>query len=283
MAVVSRRQPSALVSNGLSMATVALNVAGAATDAVPIAKQILNSAAHISAFAERIHKKREAMYALIRKVEAYSTQIDIAVAGRVLDPQLQHRLARLLSVFVKIEALLEEKAGRKKYPVRVWNKLIAKPDRAEVLAADLDQEMTLFNLLTGIQLSLTVDDTARAVAEDALYDGQFRRLRDCDVEKLDVIRKHETDTEVIVWSSARVDGQLMVVRHIEPVTPSETNAVVRRQSLSAPHNEFLENIQKVSTISGSHRYIAQLYGRHVRGPEAVFKSGQTSVLSRVCA
>lgn len=52
MALVSRRQPSAFISNGLSAATVALNIAGAATDAVPIAKQILNSAAHISAFAE---------------------------------------------------------------------------------------------------------------------------------------------------------------------------------------------------------------------------------------
>lgn len=52
MAVVSRRQPSAIVSNGLAVATVALNIAGAATDAVPIAKQILNSAAHICAAAE---------------------------------------------------------------------------------------------------------------------------------------------------------------------------------------------------------------------------------------
>lgn len=52
MAVVPRRRPSALVSNGLAAATVALNIAGAATDAVPIAKQILNSAAHISAAVE---------------------------------------------------------------------------------------------------------------------------------------------------------------------------------------------------------------------------------------
>ncbi|KZV85972.1 hypothetical protein EXIGLDRAFT_233135 [Exidia glandulosa HHB12029] len=137
--------------------------------------------------------------------------------------------------------------------------------------------MTLFNLLTGIQLSLTVEDTARMAAEDALYDGQFRRLRDCDVEKLDVIRKHETDTEVIVWSSARVDGQLMVVRHVEPLTPSEDEEVAiarsRGQSLPTSYNEFLKNIEKVSTISGSHRYIVQLYGRHVRSPEAVFKFG----------
>lgn len=50
------------------------------------------------------------------------------------------------SVFVKIEALVEEKAGRKNYPVRVWQKLITKPNRAEELAAELDQEMTLFNV-----------------------------------------------------------------------------------------------------------------------------------------
>ncbi|KZV84139.1 hypothetical protein EXIGLDRAFT_700740 [Exidia glandulosa HHB12029] len=223
-----RTRTSAMVSKGLSMATVALNIAGAATDAVPVVKQILNSAAHISAAAE----------------------VDIAVAGRVLDARFQQRLARLLCVFVKIEALVEEKAVRKNSPEKIWHRFITKPNRAEGLATELDQEMTLFNLLTGIQLSLTVDHTARAVADDARYDGQFRRLRDCDVEKLDVLHKHETEAEVIVWSSARVDGQLMVVRHIEPLTLSANKniavALSRRQSLSVSYSEFLKNVEKVS-------------------------------------
>ncbi|KZV98074.1 hypothetical protein EXIGLDRAFT_702161 [Exidia glandulosa HHB12029] len=276
---MSGRQPSALVSTGLAAATVVFNIAGAATDAVPIAKQILDSAAHISAFAERIHKKREAMYTLIRKVEVYSTQIDILVAGRVLDARLQQRLTRLLSVFVKIEALVEEKLTWKNYSVKAWQKFIAKPNRAEELAAELDHVMTLFNFLNGIQLSLVIDDTAHTVADDAGYDGQawiskFRRLRDCDVEKLDVIHKRETNTGVIVWSSARVDSQLMVVRHVESLTAVESDDVavsrLRQQSLPAFYFEYLKNIEKVS---GSNRHIVQLYGRHVRGPEAVFRSG----------
>ncbi|KZW00997.1 hypothetical protein EXIGLDRAFT_720052 [Exidia glandulosa HHB12029] len=283
MAVVSRRQPSALVSTGLSVATVALNVAGAATDSVPIAKQILNSAAHISAFAEKMHKKQEAMHMLIKKAENYSTQIHIAVAGRVLDAQLQQRLARLLSVFVKIEALVEEKLGRKKNPARLWHKFITKPNRAEELAAELDQAMTLFTVRPSSHLvSLTVDDTARAVAEDARYDGQFRRLRDCDIEKLDVIDTRETDEGVVVWASARVEGQLMIIRYLESQPHAKTEIVGTFHGIPLYRPKYaldvyIEHIKKVSTVCGSHPHIAQLYGRHVQGPGAVFKAGTVTL------
>lgn len=119
MAVVLRSQPSTLVSTGLSVATVALNVAGAAADAVPIAKQILNSAAHICAAAEvlhsflfvcamltyllqRIQKKREAMYLLVEKADMYAKQIDEAVAGCDIDASLQRRLRRMYSYTLSI-------------------------------------------------------------------------------------------------------------------------------------------------------------------------------------
>ncbi|KZV82917.1 hypothetical protein EXIGLDRAFT_684410, partial [Exidia glandulosa HHB12029] len=163
MATVSGRHPSAIVSTGLSVATVALDVAPEVTDAVPIAKQILNSAAHISDAAEKIQKKREAMYTLVEKADIYATQIDIAIAGRVLDASLQRRLERLHSVFVKIEALVNDE-------VRVKNRALAgrtwknSSNRPGSLVAELDREIQLFHLLTA----------ARAVAEDAKYDGQVR-------------------------------------------------------------------------------------------------------------
>lgn len=40
-------------------------------------------------------------------------------------------------------------------------------------------------------------------------------MRDCDVEKLDVISEYETDDGVVVWQSARVDGRLMVIRYLD--------------------------------------------------------------------
>ncbi|KZV85976.1 hypothetical protein EXIGLDRAFT_233208 [Exidia glandulosa HHB12029] len=162
MAVVARRQPSALVSNGLAAATVALNIAGAATDAVPIAKQILNSAAHICAAAERIQKKREAMYLLVEKADTYAKQIDQAVADCEIDTSLERRLGRLYCVFVKIEALVNDKVeGKSPALVRVWRNVITKPNRAEALLGELDREIELFHILTGIQLST-----------DVKYDGQ---------------------------------------------------------------------------------------------------------------
>ncbi|KZW00981.1 hypothetical protein EXIGLDRAFT_830401 [Exidia glandulosa HHB12029] len=281
MAVVSRRQPSTLVSTGLSVATVALNVAGAATDAVPIAKQILNSAAHICAAAERIQKKREAMYTLVEKSDIYATQINIAVAGRVLNTSLQRRLERLYSVFLKIEALVDTKAGSKNNALtRVWQNVVAKPNRAETLVVELEREIQLFQLLTEIQLSLVadhtasaVDDTATAVAADAKYDGQFRILRDCDIEKLDVIRKCETDEGVVVWASARVKRQLMVIRFLESQPQAKTNTMPMLNGSTQSWDMYIENIKKVSTVCGSHPNIVQLYGRHIQGPGAVFKAG----------
>ncbi|KZV81384.1 hypothetical protein EXIGLDRAFT_731371 [Exidia glandulosa HHB12029] len=281
MAVVPRRQPSALVSTGLSAATVALNVAGAATDAVPIAKQILNSAAHICAAAERIQKKREAMYTLVEKSDIYATQINIAVAGRVLNTSLQRRLERLYSVFLKIEALVDIKAGSKNNALtRVWQSVVAKPNRAETLVAELEREIQLFQLLTEIQLSLVadhtacaIDDTATAVAADAKYDGQFRILRDCDIEKLDVITTRETDEGVVVWASARVKRQLMVIRYLESQPHAKANTVTTLNGSTESWDVYIEHMKKVSTVYGSHPHIVQLYGRHVQGPGAVFKAG----------
>ncbi|KZV95525.1 hypothetical protein EXIGLDRAFT_766094 [Exidia glandulosa HHB12029] len=266
MTVVARRHPSSLVSTGLAAATVALNVAGAATDAVPIAKQILNSAAHISAVAEKIQKKREAMYTLVEKADIYATQIDTAVAGRVLDASLQRRLERLYSVFLKIEALVDVTAGSKNNAlVRVWQNVVSKPNRAETLVVELEREIQLFQarsypvvsypsaqsaqLLTGIQLSLVVDNTARAVAADARYDGQIRILRDCDIDKRDIIERCETEQGTVVWASARVDGQLMVIRFLD------SSSIFKRDCSDAygvvtwgraPYQEYLENVKKVS-------------------------------------
>ncbi|KZV84135.1 hypothetical protein EXIGLDRAFT_727585 [Exidia glandulosa HHB12029] len=290
MAVVSRRQPSALVSNGLAAATVALNIAGAATDAVPIAKQILNSAAHISAVAEKIQKKREAMYTLVEKADIYATQINIAVAGRILDASLQRRLERLYFVVLKIEALVEAKVGSKKNALtRAWRNVVTKPNRAERLVVELEREVQLFQLLTGIQLSLVadntaraVDNTARAVAADVRYDDQLRLLRDCDIDKREIIERRGTDEGTVVWASARVDGQLFVIRYLESQSNAETNTMTTLNGSSHPwgakYYEYLENVKKVSTVRGSHPNIVQLYGRHFQGPEAVFRAGTLDLL-----
>ncbi|KZV86182.1 hypothetical protein EXIGLDRAFT_774267 [Exidia glandulosa HHB12029] len=243
---MSRRQPSTLVSNGVSATTAALNIAGAATDAVPFAKQIMNSAAQISAFAEKIQKKREGMYMLIQKVEIYSAQIDMALAGRVLDVSLQRRLERLYSVFLKIEALVDVNAGRKDNALtRVWRNVVTKPIHAETLVIELDREMQLFRLLTGIQLNLVIDDTARAVAEGARYDGQIRILRDCDIEKRSIIRQVRTDQGTIVWASARVDGHLMVIRYLDPAS-----IVNRDHSVSAEAYQMLDASAHLVNVHG---------------------------------
>lgn len=121
-------------------------------------------------------------------------------------------------------------------------------------------------LLSGIQLNLVVDDTARAVAADARYDGQvrsslaglrhandllhkFRLLRDCDIDKRDIIERWETNEGAVVWASARVDGQLFVIRYLESQSNAETNATMSSNGSSLQwdaYHKYLANIKKVS-------------------------------------
>ncbi|KZV85983.1 hypothetical protein EXIGLDRAFT_698801 [Exidia glandulosa HHB12029] len=269
---MSRRQSSARVSNGLAATTVALKIAGAATDAVPIAKQILNSAAHICAAAEGIQKKREGMYLLVEKADLYATQIDQAVAECEIDTSLQRRLGRLYSygfVFHKIEALVNDEVESKSPAlVRVWRNIITKPNRAETLLAELDREIELFHILNGIQQSA-----------DSKYDGQFRRLRDCDIEKLDVIKRRETDEGVVVWASARVKRQLMVIRYLESQPKAQTNVA---QGASQSWAAYLENIKKVSSmvaiLRGLNWYSDQDASSHLEDVHGLTWVGEAAVV-----
>ncbi|KZV95529.1 hypothetical protein EXIGLDRAFT_766098 [Exidia glandulosa HHB12029] len=266
------------VSPYMSGTTTMLRVAREATDGIQLAKQILGSAAHIAELAERIQQKREAMEQLVEQSSLYARMVDIAVAGRVLDAALQLRLGRLHLVFKKIEALVDADVRPKSRVKRALQNIFIQPDRAATLSRELEREIQLFQvpllllapafrltagkLLTGLQHGFAIDDVTHTIRGDIRYDGQFRALRDCDVEKLDTMRRHKTSEGTIVWASARIDGQLMVVRYLE----SEENAQPGKRKTAYP-----ELLTKVSTLNASHRNVVQLYGRQA-APESMFSA-----------
>lgn len=77
---------------------------------------------------------------------------------------------------------------------------------------------------------------------------KFRRLRDCDIEKLDVICRRKTDEGVVVWASVRVKRQLMVIRYLESQSNVETNAMMTLGN-SQPFDSYYEYIENVKQVS----------------------------------
>ncbi|KZV85031.1 hypothetical protein EXIGLDRAFT_753521 [Exidia glandulosa HHB12029] len=254
----------------LEGATVTIQVAKELSSGTPLVAQILASAAHISELAERFQKKRDAMYELIERSGIYAAQIEAAVAGRVLHEQLHLRLERLHAIFAKIEDLTVKAADVKLTMARRVRDAFVNPTRAERLDAELQREIQLFELTIAIDTRLVVSDVSRLIEEDATYyDGEFRRLRQCDVHKLDVIAERRTDEGVITWAGAEVDGKVMVVRYLEGL--SEFNQP------GAAWTAYPELIKQLSSVNASHRNVVTLYGIH-RSQFAftVFRSGTLS-------
>ncbi|KZV92313.1 hypothetical protein EXIGLDRAFT_769079 [Exidia glandulosa HHB12029] len=194
----------------LETAAAALKVAREATDAIPIAGQILGSAAHIFELAEKIEKKRQAMHDLVTTSANYAHQIDLAVAGRVLEVSIERRLERLYTVFAKIEALFQRETAPQRAILRILHQVFVLPIRAEALAAELENEMKLFQALSLIDARLAVADTARIVEEDVRYEGDWRRLRHSDVQKLHIVHQYAVADGILTYAGARVDGELMI-------------------------------------------------------------------------
>ncbi|KZV93932.1 hypothetical protein EXIGLDRAFT_748895 [Exidia glandulosa HHB12029] len=264
-----------MASGALESATLAFKIAREATDAVPIVRQIVGSAALITEFAERVHTRREAMYQLCEKAAIYATQIDTTLSGRKVDSHLYLRLLRLRTVFAQIERLMTDEARIKSKIRRTLRDAFIAPKRAEALARELEQEIQLFSLLTAV-------DTSIAVSDDTRYDGEFRRLRHCDVRKIGVLAQHDCPEGLITWAAARIDGEVMAVRYLEIADQTSLALPTSKRKSAAPWDGYPDLLRGLSSVHASHPYVAQLYGRHTSADGlsfAAFRSGTGSMLT----
>ncbi|KZV92329.1 hypothetical protein EXIGLDRAFT_790507 [Exidia glandulosa HHB12029] len=268
MSAPSHTTSSAVVTT-LEAATAALKIGREATDAVPIVKQILGAAANIFELAERIEKKRQAMFDLVLAAGDYAKQIDAAVAGRVLDVKMQRRLERLYTVFAKIEALMQKEAGPKSVALRTLRNVFVLPIKAESLATELEREM---KLSSSIDTRLAIADTARIVEEDSRYDGDWRRLRHGDVRKLHVVKTYAVDEGVLTYASARVNDELMIIRYLDkPLSGGHGSShSCRPMGRGSSWTSYPELIRRLSTVQASHPNVVQLYGIRGGSPQATF-------------
>ncbi|KZV93922.1 hypothetical protein EXIGLDRAFT_691109 [Exidia glandulosa HHB12029] len=239
-----------LFPDPLETTTLAFRVAREAVDAVPIVKQILGAAVHISEFAEKVKKKRESMNELVEKVNIYAAQIGAMVADRAASEQtdghIHHRLQRLYAVFMKVETFISSQASTANPAFRWLRNNFVAPNTAEKLSRELQREVELFQIMIAVDIRFTLGDVTRNVASDSLYDGEFRRLRYCDVHKLATIAQTREACLTVTWARAEVDGKLMVVRY---ETLTRGDAVPDGVGALFPRATYLEVIKSISLTS----------------------------------
>ncbi|KZV86603.1 hypothetical protein EXIGLDRAFT_698246 [Exidia glandulosa HHB12029] len=87
-------------------------------------------------------------------------------------------------------------------------------DKAAAFARDVDDSSSHARILSDTMTQRLERLRKLYVEEMTPHDGQFMQLRDCQVKKVDVIMKQETEHGTVVYLKARVDGvnELMVVR-----------------------------------------------------------------------
>ncbi|KZV81178.1 hypothetical protein EXIGLDRAFT_844832 [Exidia glandulosa HHB12029] len=263
-AVSSPMSSSSWMSPAVSGTSIALKIARDATANVPIVGQILGVAVHIADLAKQAQKNKEAMRALARKASILAQRVDEVVSGRTPSANLLERLVNLKGAFTKVEEFMAEQVKKRNPATSVYRSLFVLPTKMEELSQDLDSEVASFSLAAAIDMRLYIE-------ESSLYDGQFRRVRECDIRKLDVIMQRETEHSTVTYVKARVDGvsDLMVVKYVKPRTENDGgykwHDATREQVLSV-----------TSDFDISHPNLPQLYGRAVENGVVrftVFRSG----------
>ncbi|KZW01815.1 hypothetical protein EXIGLDRAFT_716464 [Exidia glandulosa HHB12029] len=275
----------------LAALVVALKVAREATDDVPIVKQILGAAVAIVEYAEKIDKNRDAMYSLATKSATLARQIKDIVAGRTVNPLLTAHLEELSDVFKGVEDFMAKHAavGRFSRIRRAFDHAFVVAKHVERLREELQDASQGFLIAAALDSNLGIQETKLRIAEtnmrmvetnlriaettlqvqqNAQYDGEFRLLRFCDINKLEEIRDFGLGDRCVRYARARVDGTsgVLVLRYLDTSDGEQAAA-----------NEDVRNIiardsilQKLSNIRNVHPNIARLYGWGTGSPSSRF-------------
>ncbi|EJD39669.1 hypothetical protein AURDEDRAFT_171303 [Auricularia subglabra TFB-10046 SS5] len=240
-------------------------IAVAATDSVPIVKQILGVVARIVALAEKFEKDRDAVHSLAQKAKMMTDTIEAAVPKANPDGNLLISLEHLHTVLSSIQKWLEKHTAKPRF-LKILSYLLTVSKDLDRLNQDLNTALSLFHL------SAQIEASARK---------RFCEIPDCNIDKLDLITEYADEDEpyTVKYCSARIEGlgRLYVVRYFEgnkrsnvDVRPGGMTYLQRRL---AEHDEILEDI---STFHKSHQNVARLYGQGLSSGDnqfTVMKSG----------
>ncbi|KZV84091.1 hypothetical protein EXIGLDRAFT_776898 [Exidia glandulosa HHB12029] len=155
-----------VLTTRLQYLAVALKVAREGTDAVPIARQILGSAAHCVDLAITLRRGDVAVKTLAESAAMFATQINevTKVRERMVDGALLTCLERLDSIFTDVREFVMETANAQRL-AKIMRYLFVIPERVAELQSKLNFEVQVFLVATAVEANVRI-------AESALYDGE---------------------------------------------------------------------------------------------------------------
>lgn len=244
--------------------SLAVSLAREATDAVPVVKQTLGVAVRIMALAEKIDRDREALHALADRSLQLCRRVTNVMDGRTPDARILSSLERILAVFDKVEAFMKKHVARRSLH-RAISYTLTVPQHVDRLTSDLENALQELVVVTLLDVNHHVHATQFSVDDGSRYAGEFRLLRHCEVDKLELIREDRDDSEgsnlVARYHRARVDGQNVVVRYFAG------NSCQDSRGLYSEKQRFYERmisqddiLEELSTVHNSHQHIARIYG-----------------------
>ncbi|KZV87597.1 hypothetical protein EXIGLDRAFT_200306 [Exidia glandulosa HHB12029] len=248
--------------------SLALKIAREATSDVPVVRQIFGVAVNIVELAERAERNQDRMRMLAEKVATLAQLVNKVASGRMVDSdsQLFDLLRRLTHVFQKVEAFMSQETNAKPNALKkLYRSLFVLPRQMEELANEVETEIYGFTIAALADMRLYLEEACQ-------HDGQFRRLREYEVQKLGVILERKTDYGTVIVAKARVDGvsDLMVVKYLKETT--------RTSPTSNAWTGSGENLlATISTLEMAHPNVAQFYGRCVQNGRTRFVVMRTGV------
>ncbi|EJD46732.1 hypothetical protein AURDEDRAFT_164184 [Auricularia subglabra TFB-10046 SS5] len=234
---------------GLGLTT---QLAFAATDGLPIVKQIIGVVARIITLGQEIEARRDALLALVEDARAIGRSVEAIVSERELEGEMLASLEALHSVLNAVEKMLSEHRAKSRLQ-RALRYAFTVQKHVNRLGQELSRA-----LVAALDTNAYVKDSARCI-------GKFRLIRDFEVDKLDLVAEetHKGASYTVKYYTARIEGsgQVFAVRYFEKNAPSRSESAAEDdyiQQRICDHDRILEEI---STVQKAHPNIARFYGR----------------------
>ncbi|EJD46727.1 hypothetical protein AURDEDRAFT_164180 [Auricularia subglabra TFB-10046 SS5] len=159
---------------GLGLTT---QLALAATDGVPIAKQIVGVVARIVTLAEDIEARRDVLRTLAETARSMGRRVEAVAAEHDMEVEMLSTLEVLHRVLSSVETLLAKHNAKSQFH-RALSYAFTVKGRVDRLSQELSRAVQEFLLVAAL-------DTNGRVKQNSKCIGNFRLLHDFEVEKLE--------------------------------------------------------------------------------------------------
>lgn len=167
---------------GLSLTT---QIAVAATDGIPIVKQVLAVVSRIVTLAEDIDQRREALHALADSARTLGQRIEAVVSDRELEGEMLQSVEAVHTVLRSIEAFFNKHRAKTRVQ-RALSYALTTSKHITGLSQELSGAVQNFLLIAALDTNTRVRENARCI-------GQFRLLHEYEVEKLEHISEFTSE------------------------------------------------------------------------------------------